>query len=233
MKLSWFALLVASVSFVTQSVSAQTNTNDASAERPANATPWETALFLRTTAARNGQFFNYTEAAVDNGRWVVLDGGWLNFGQAGYAEVFVGAGRIHSIGKRGTLIEELYFDRSYGYLSDHASYLQTYVSAEYQFGKGWSADTNLLPYLPLNKKGTFQLVVDRASLRKRLNDRLQVSAGYSAFKFGNTPLVNKEFGSLILLTKSRGSFETMLIHFPGLPGGFGAQFRYVLTLKKR
>lgn len=233
MKLSWFALLVASVFFVAQSVSAQTNTNDGSAETAANAIPWETTLFLRTSAARNGQFFNYTEAAVDNGRWVVLDAGWLNFGQAGYAEVFVGAGRIHCIGKRGTLIEELYFDRSYGYLSDHASYLQTYVSAEYQFGKGWSADTNLFPYLPIDKKGTFQLVVDRASLRKKLNDRIQVSAGYSAFKFGNTPLVNKEFGSLILLTKSRGSFETMLMHFPGLPGGFGAQFRYVLTLKRQ
>ena len=46
---------------------------------------------------------------------------------------------------------------------------------QYDFGKGWSADTDFFPYLPINHNGTFQFVVDRASLRKQLNRRLQVT----------------------------------------------------------
>jgi len=243
MKRSWFTLVAACVLFLARSVSAQTNVNTSfaapananggNADAAANTPPWETSVFLRSSAARNGQFFNFTEATVDNGRWIVFDAGWLNFGRLGYGEVFIGGGRIHSIGKRGTLTEELYYDRSYGSLSDHASYLQTYIAAQYDFGKGWSADTDLFPYLPIDHKGTFQFVLDRASVRKQLNQRLQVTAGYSGYKFGSTALVSKEFGSLVLLSKSRGSFETMLMHVPGLPGGFGVQFRYVLTVKNR
>jgi hypothetical protein len=33
---------------------------------------------------------------------------------------------------------------------------------QYDFGKGWSADTDFFPYLPINHNGTFQFVVDRA-----------------------------------------------------------------------
>jgi hypothetical protein len=228
-KIFWAALFVAQL-FSSGSLLAQDNP-DQTANGAVETAPWQTTVFLRTSAARNGQFFNFSEATVDNGRWIALDIGWLNFGKLGYGEVFGGGGRIQPVGEKAQIIAELYFDRSYGPLSDHANYILTYVAPSYSLGKGWSADAAVFPYLPIDHKGSFQLVVDYAALRKQLNTHLQVSAGYAAYKFGSTALVNKEFGSFTLLSQHHGSLETMLLHVPGLPGGFGVEFRYVVALK--
>jgi|GEM_PF-4456404 len=228
-----FCVLVVVLLVLLPAVSAFAQNNNVAAAPTVTTSPWETDIFARSSISKGGQFLNYSEAAVSYGNWIVFDPGWLNFGHLNYGEGFVGFDRINPIGKKTTIIAELYFDRSYGPASDHANYLQTFVNVNREFGKGWSANGSYFPYWPIDGKGTFQQVLDHLTISNKINRHLALGAGYAFYKLGNTPMINKEYGSIEILSKEHGSLEIMPMHFPGLPGGFGLQGRYSISLKPK
>jgi len=191
----------------------------------------ENSVSLRTSFADSGMFLNYAEFITSYGKWMIFDPGWLNFGNLRYGEGFIGGGRVWTIGKT-VVVGELYYDRSYGDLSDHANYLQTFLGVSHQFGSGYSVDGTGFPYIPLDRKGTKQFVLDHVTFRKALNKKWQGGIGYAAYRFGNNPVQHKPLLSLTYSSKV-GSLETILMHVPNSPGAVGVQFRYSANLPHR
>jgi hypothetical protein len=184
----------------------------------------ETFVIARTGIMNGQQTYNLVEVFQQRGRWIYPDVGYIDFAAAGkYREIFAGAGAMLLNSKRFTVIEEGFIDQTTGPASKGATYFQPWTYVGCRLTKKIASETVYFPYLPLNKAGRIQHVLERAKLEYGFK-HLKVGGGYGAYKFGDDKWQNKPFVTTTLKAGRFGNIELWLQKMP--QGHAQVQIRY-------
>jgi hypothetical protein len=200
---------------------------DATTTDPA-VTPTTTIFVARTgvrTDVPHATTYRLFEVFQLHGKWIVPDGGYIDFGTGRYHELFIGGGRTLYDGKKAMLVEELYFDQAIGPLALSARYLQPWTLLQIRFAPKWTSETVYFPYLPLNQSALVQHVLERAKLEYTVNKTFKFGGGYAGYKYGDDRWQNKPLVTTTVSTRG-GAFEFWL---QKMPGGAQVQVRYTLA----
>src|SRR6267142_1349003 len=147
-------LVCLTVAMSSQTAAAQ-STNDA------------TSILLVRTGFRDGKAFTYKylEGFQERGRWIYPDVGYIDFGETRqYREFFIGAGWTVFSSKHFRFIEEGMIDQTLGLASEHATYFVPWSFAPFNITTRLGGEIVYFPYLPLNKQGRIQHVLERAKV---------------------------------------------------------------------
>src|SRR5260221_10766 len=88
----------------------------------------QTILLARTGVQDRARTYELVEAFQVRGRWIVPDGGYIDFADGGkYRELFIGGGAVLVNTKHFTIIEEGYLDKATGPTSGGALYFQPWT----------------------------------------------------------------------------------------------------------
>ena len=154
--------------------------------------------------------YRYTELFQQRGRWIFPDIGYIDFADAKqYREYFIGAGAVLFTSKRITIIEEGYLDKAAGPASGDALYFQPWTLVAVNLTPKLNGEVVYFPYLPLNKAGRIQHVLERAKLEYDFK-RFKVGAGYGAYQYGDGPWSNRPFVTTTLKGGKLGDLELWL-----------------------
>ena len=181
--------------------------------------------------------YHLVEVFQFHGRWIVPDVGYIDFADAKhYREWFVGAGYKLLVTKYVTVAEELYFVQAAGPESESAKYLQLWTGVFYTFTSKFGGETAFFPYIPLNRAGRKQWVLERTKLEYAFIPALKVGAGYGAYQLGDELWQHKPFVTTTLAPVG-GKFGSLELWYQWLPDGKGqVQIRYEvvrITTKKK
>ena len=175
-----------------------------------------------TTDSPHVGTYHYLEFFQARGKWICPDVGYVDFATSSYREVFIGAGRTLRDSKRILLIEELYFDQSFGPAAKNARYLQPWTLLQIHLTPKWTSHTVCFPYLPLNNSARIQHVLEHTKVEYTINKTWKVGGGYAGYKYGDDNWQNKPLATTTISTRE-GSFEFWL---QKMPGGAQVQLRY-------
>ena len=140
------ALLLVLMATLAIAVTGQTNVN----------------IIARTGVTSGGDLsYHLFEVYLEKGRWIPVDVGTMGFPDGRTAEVFVGGGRKMIVKEKFYWTSELYFDKEVGEKTSGGAYLQPWNLMGGSVTKRIKWQAVAFPYIPLNKVGTFQLVVER------------------------------------------------------------------------
>jgi hypothetical protein len=89
-----------------------------------------------------------------------------------------------------------------------------------------TGEASYFPYVPLNRAGHFQQVLERVKLERPVTRWLKAGAGYGAYESGSAPVQNKPFVTATFSTKAAGSLELWLQR---MPDGAQVQMRYAFA----
>jgi hypothetical protein len=167
--------------------------------------------------------YRLVEVFQVRGKWILTDVGYIDFGNTGvYRETFIGAGWTVLDSKQITIIEEGYFDQASGPSSKGAMYFQPWTYIGYKITSRLGGETVYFPYLPLNKAGRVQHVVERAKLEYDFK-YFKVGGGYGGYRFGSYDWQHKPFITATLKAGRLGNFEVWLQRMPSSTGKNHAQ----------
>ncbi len=185
----------------------------------------ETFVIARTGIANDGQrTYDYVEVFQQRGKWIYPDVGYIDFADGGrYRELFIGAGAVLVNSKHLTVIGEGYVAQATGPASDGAMYFQPWTLIAYRLAKKIGGEVVYFPYLPLNKAGRIQHVVERATLEYDFK-HFRAGGGYGAYKYGEGVWQNKPFVTTTLKAGRFGNVELWLQKMP--QGHAQVQIRY-------
>jgi len=125
----------------------------------------DTMVFARM-AGWNAPTFHFLDAVQTRGRLVLPDIGYVDFGRSNYRELY-GGGLVVYPGKHFSWIQKCYFVRSLRRVANGASYLQPWTFVAYSIPQTrFLGETLYFTYLPLNRAGRIQYVLDRAKLER-------------------------------------------------------------------
>jgi len=137
--------------------------------------------------------------------------------------MFIGGGMTILSRKRLMVISEGLLDISSGSASGNAAYFIPWTLVGYRLTEKIGGDTVYFPYLPLNKAGRIQHVIERAKLEYDFK-HMKVGGGYGAYQFGDGPWQNKPFVTTTLKGGRVGDLEVWLQKMP--ESHFQVQLRY-------
>jgi hypothetical protein len=197
-------VLLAIIIFLASNAAAQSN-NDV-----------HSILLVRTGFRDDKAFtYHYVEAFQERGRWIYPDIGYIDFGETKqYREFFIGAGGAVIASKHLRFIEEGMIEQALGPTSEHATYFIPWSFAPFNITSRLGGEVVYFPYLPLNKQGRIQHVLERAKVEYDF-EHFKAGAGYGAYQFGDGPWENKPFITATLKAGSLGNFEFWLQRLPG------------------
>jgi len=173
-------------------------------------------LLVRTGFRGDKPFtYRYVEGFQERGRWIYPDIGYIDFGETKqYREFFIGAGWTVFSSKHFRFIEEGMIDQTLGLASEHATYFVPWSFAPFNITTRLGGEIVYFPYLPLNKQGRIQHVLERAKVEYDFT-HFKAGAGYSAYQFGDGPWQDKPFMTATLKAGKLGNFEFWLQRLPG------------------
>jgi hypothetical protein len=175
------------------------------------------SILLVRTGFRDGKPFtyHYVEVFQERGRWIYPDIGYIDFGETKqYREFFIGAGGTVFASKHFRFIEEGMIEQALGPASEHATYFVPWSFAPFNITPRLGGEIVYFPYLPLNKQGRIQHVLERAKVEYDFK-HFKAGAGYGAYQFGDGPWQNKPFMTATLKAGKLGNFEFWLQRLPG------------------
>jgi hypothetical protein len=187
----------------------------------------ETTILARTGLKNSATSYHFLEIIHSKGAWIAPDIGYIDFSTGDYREVFIGVGKVLHGSKRSTLVGEVYVDQALGPVGKGALYLQPFMAGRQQLSDHWTIRGVYFLYLPLNKAGIQQHVLENIKLEREWK-KYKLGAGYSGYKFGSTSWQHKPFVTATLATERLGSFEVWL---QKLPRSSQVQIRYSITIK--
>jgi len=201
----------------------------AAVSQPAPTPMPTTSIFL----ARTGQnlqapftgTYHLAEFLQIRGKWLLPDMGYVDFATNNYREFFGGGGWTFVNGKRATLTGEGFFVQDTGPAAHSARYLWGNPILNVRFTPKFTWQTGYLSYIPLNRAGTFQQVLERSKLEYAFTKSVKAGGGYAAYEKVGKPVQNKPFGTVTFSTHA-GSLELWCQH---VPRGAQVQARYVFA----
>ncbi len=186
----------------------------------------ETTLAAYTGVRNDGQItYHYLEVLQTRGKWILPDVGYIDLAEPGkYREIFFGGGAVLHNSKHLTVVEEGYVNQTTGPASGGALYFMPWTLVSYHPTSKITSETVYFPYLPLNKTGRIQHVLERSKLEYDF-PRFKVGAGYGAYRFGDGEWQSKPFVTSTIKAGRVGSVELWLQKMP--EHHFQVQVRYV------
>ncbi|MEK7212137.1 MAG: hypothetical protein AAB686_00475 [Patescibacteria group bacterium] len=198
----------------------------AAGSTPAFAQGTETEVIARI-GMKEAATYHFVEVLQTRGSWVIPDIGYIDFADNDYREIFVGVAKTLVKTKRLTVVSELYFVQATGPEAKSARYVQPWMLVNIKFTPRLISQTVYFPYVPINKAGRKQHVLERTKL-EYVFPRFKVGAGYSAYQFGDDPWQNKPF---VTVTVKDGALGDMELWLQKMPQGVQLQARYVRVFK--
>jgi hypothetical protein len=182
-------------------------------------------FFIARMGMTNKATYHLVEAFQQRGRWLGPDIGYIDFAKASeYRELFIGGGAVLLDSKYLTVMEEGLIDKATGPKSGNATYFLPWTRVAYRITPKVGGETVYFPYLPLNKAGRIQHVLERAVMEYDLSRRLRFGTGYAAYQFGNGPWESKPLLTATIKTVTYGNFTFWLQRLPD--NRASAQIRY-------
>lgn len=181
---------------------------------------------------RNDVTYRHIQGVHSRGRWVLLDAGYIDFGDAaGYRELWVGAGHVLHASDRALFVAEGLVAQAFGPKARGETYLQPWFLFWCRLGERLESETVYLAYVPLDGAGTRQHVLDRSKVELDLG-RFKLGAGYAGFRFGGAPWQHRPFLTGTVKLGGAGALELWAQRLPDPGGGsvIQAQIRYSVTL---
>ena len=199
----------------------------------ATETPMRFTHFAR--AGWDGEFtYRHLQGIWSHDRWVLLDAGYIDFGDAtGYREIWIGGGAVFHRSERRLVIVEAFMAGAFGSHARGEIYLQPWLLL-----KCWASDRIvselvLFQYVPLNRPGVRQYVLDRLKLEYDL-PRWRLGGGYAGQKIGSEEWEHRPFLTTTFKLDEARSLEFWLQRLPDDRKGsrVQAQFRFTLALSR-
>lgn len=186
--------------------------------------PKATDTYLIARTATGKARYNYVEAIWQKGRIILFDVGYIDFGKTSqYREVLIGGGGVLIDSKKVVLIGEAYLDQAFGPTSGHATYFVPWAILIVHPTSKVNTEITYFPYLPLNKAGSIQHVLEQAKTEYDFG-RFKIGAGYAGYQFRKDAWESRPF---ITTTLKAGSFGNLELWLQRLPGNhLVAQVRY-------
>jgi hypothetical protein len=150
--------------------------------------------------------FHLVEASVQRGRIIFFDAGAIDFGSNLYREPFAGGGYIFAHTKRWLVIQTAYLLSPTGPARDNGIYLQPSTIVAFKPKDRIAIDVNVLPYLPLNRAATFQILLDHAMIEYDFGS-VRLGAGYAAYQFRGEPWIHRPIAGAFTLETRFGEFQ--------------------------
>ncbi len=194
-----------------------------------NAQEIETSVMARM-GTRNTATYHYAEVYQTRGRWIYPDVLYIDFGKNNYREIGIGGGAILHASKRFVVIEEGYIEQAIGTASGNATYFIPWTLVIWKVTPKIASETCYFPYLPLNKSGRIQHVLERSKVEYEFR-RWKLGGGYGAYQFGEAKWEHKPFASVTLKGGRYGDLEFWLQRMP--QGAPQLQIRYAMAFKTR
>ena len=187
------------------------------------------------TGVRPERTYNLVEGFLVHNRLIVPDVGYIDFGDGkNYREWFAGGGYKVFASKNLTVIEEVYIAFASGPESGGAVYFWPWTGINFTLSPKLGGEAVIFPYIPLNKAGTGQWVVERIKLEYTLSPLFKFGGGYGAYQFGDDRWQHRPFitATITPFGGKFGSFEAWLQKFAD---GAQIQGRYeiAITSKKK
>ena len=176
----------------------------------------------------NAATYHLVELLQIRGRWYAPDLLYVDYGKSDYHELFVGAGRTMLQSKNFSLANGCYFDAAVGPAANNTMYLLPWAYVTYQLTSKIGGETYYFPYVPINRSGTLQHLLERAKLEYSWA-HFKLGLGYSGYKAGNDPWQNRPFITGTLRGGKLGNFEIWLQRLPENKPQL--QLRYVISHK--
>jgi hypothetical protein len=178
---------------------------------------------------RNGTNFVFMDNYRTQGRSIIPDVGWVDFGKSHeYREVFAGGGYIPVNNKRFSLVTEGFFLQGTGLTRNRPNYFLAYVVSGFKPVARLNWETNYFGYYPINKTAQVQHVLDRSKLEWQFSDRFALGGGFAGCITKGTKWDSMPFASAKLSTKDYGNFEIWLQKVPP-PYNYRFQLRFNKT----
>ena len=182
---------------------------------------------------RNKTTYRMLEFNQNCGRWTAPDIVYIKFNNR-YQELSIGGGGVLFNSKHVKIVHEEYFVQAMGPDAKSARYVQPWTKVKYTLTPRLGGEAVYFPYLPVNRAGNFQQVVERAKLEYDFK-RFKLGGGYGAYDPGKDQAwQHRPF--LTGTLKSRwGDLELWLQRLPQPPPpeppqrGFQIQIRYAVT----
>ena len=192
-----------------------------------------TTIFLarhaQTLQRQSTATMHYLELFQVRRRWVLPDIGYIDFGHNDYREMFIGGGYTLYEGKQLNFIEELFFEKAFGSRANDAKYLVPWTMVQYRLTDNLGGEAVYFPYVPLNKSGRAQHVLERMKLERNIGKRWKAGAGLGGYKYADNAWSHKPFLTTTLSTRW-GDWEFWLQRLPGNRAQF--QIRYAIVARR-
>jgi len=174
----------------------------------------QTFVSARIGLQNQGATYHLLEVFQTRGKWIVPDVGYIDFADArDYREIFIGGGAVLYSSERFTVIEEVYLNQACGPASGGAAYLMPWSLLGFKITPKLGGEAVYFPYLPLNKAGRIQHVLERVKLEYGLT-HFKIGGGYGAYQFGDGPWQNKPFVTATIKGGRFGNLELWLQRTP-------------------
>ena len=158
--------------------------------------------------------YRYFQVLQQRGRLIYPDVWWIDFGEIKqYREIGVGGGAVVYNSPRFNVTEEGYFIRATGTSAAAATYLMPWSYVGYHLTPRLGGETSYFPYLPINKAGRIQHILERAKLEYDFK-WVKLGGGYAAYRYGNDSWQNKPFVTTTLKGSHLGNLELWLQRMP-------------------
>jgi hypothetical protein len=180
---------------------------------------------------QNAATYHYVESWQSRGKWIFPDVYYIDFGKSNYHEAAIGAGYMPIVKKHIVVAEELYLDQSMGSGSGNATFLVPWTYIGFSIPKTKLAgETVYLPYLPLQKSGRLQHVLERAKLEYDFK-HFKLGAGYGGYQYGDDKWQNKPF---VTTTVKAGKFGSLEFWLQKMPTNYAqVQIRYTVGFQSK
>lgn len=185
-------------------------------------------LFIARMGMRNHATSHYAEVSQSRGPWVLPDVYYIDFGSNRYREVGLGGGSDLLHFKFLNFTQEVYFAQTTGPAANGALYLVPWSYVGYALTSRLKGETVYFPYVPLNRAGRIQHVLERAKLEYYFK-HFKVGAGYGGYKYGAGNWQQKPFLTTTVRGGDLGELEFWLQRLPG--NHMQAQIRYKVSFK--
>lgn len=195
--------------------------------------PRVSTLVNLRTGLRDGITYRHAQAVHGRGRWVLADVGYIDFGDSdGYSELWAGGGRVLHGSDRALLVVEGLLAQAFGSRSRHETYLQPWILWWTRPARRLETELVYLAYVPLDRAGTRQHVLDRFKVEVDL-ERFRLGVGYAGFQFGDASWEHRPFLTGTVKLRGAGGLELWLQRLEDRRGGSGfqVQLRYAITFR--
>ena len=177
---------------------------------------------------RNRATQHYLEVIETRGRWIPIDIGYIDFGRSDYREYFFGGGGVVFKSNNLVIVQEGYLDQTAGTASGSALYFQPFTVVSCGLTDKISGQVVYFTYLPLNKAGRLQYVLETSKLEYNFK-HFKAGGGYGAYRYGDEPWQHKPFVTATLKCGRLGDVEFWLQRLPG--NHAQAQIRFSKTFE--